>query len=222
MPPRNLEKDALSLRAFRRKKVLLVHELAELLAGSTGTARRRLRQWDTSTSYNFNGRYYVLNDVAEFDHDGLWRYRTVLFSQHGTLKKTVVHLVVSSPEGLTASEIGDLVRLAPRSFLSHFRNEPQLHRERIQGRFVYFSSNRAVGGGQKQRRLDQIARAALRRTPTDAEAVVILVERMRHLQLSIEDLSTRLRKKGCRFNVEEISSFLGAHGLLKKTADTRR
>lgn len=221
MPPRNLQKDALALKAFKRKKVLLVDELAKLLASSIGTARRRLKEWGTSTSYNFNGRYYVLNHLVEFDHNGLWRYKTVLFSQHGTLKSTVVHLVTGSPAGLTASEIGKLVRLAPRSFLSHFRNEPQLQRETIQSRFVYFSSNKTVGDRQKQRRLDQIARAALIRIPTDAEAVIILVERMKHMQLTIKDLSTRLRKKGYHFSAEEISNFLGAHELLKKTPDTQ-
>ncbi len=221
MPPRDLERDSFALKTFKRRKVLVVEELAELLASSLGTARRRLKEWDTYTSYNHNGRYYVLHSVAKFDADGLWRYRTIFFSQHGNLKKTVIHLVKGSAAGLTGAEIGELVGLAPRSFLAHFRNEPQLQREKVEGRFVYFSAGRAAYIEQKQKQQEQITRAALS-LPTDAEAVVILVERIKHQQLSIEDFAIRLRKKGHRFSVEELRNFLGHHGLLKKTRDTQR
>lgn len=222
MPPRKLETDSSAQRTFKKKKVLVVEELAELLASSIGTARRRLKEWGTYTSYNCNGRFYVLKDVAEFDSHGLWRHRTVLFSQYGNLKKTVIHLVRSSAAGLKGSEIGNLVRLEPRSFLSHFRNEPQLFRERIEGRFIHFSSDRAIRTKQKQKRLDQITRESLKRFPTDAEAVVILVERIKHPHLSIEELCRKLRQRRCRFGTEELSNFLGHHGLLKKTQDTHR
>lgn len=222
MPPRNLERDFSAQKTFKKKKVLVVEELARLLASSIGTARRRLKEWGTYTSYNCNGRFYVLNNVAEFDSHGLWRHRSVLFSQYGNLKKTVIHIIRSSAAGLTGSEIGNLVRLEPRSFLSHFRNEPQLHRERIKGRFIYFSSDRAIYTKQKQRLLDQITRESLIRFPTDAEAVVILVERIKHPHLSIEALCRKLRERKCRFSTEELSNFLGHHGLQKKTQDTYR
>lgn len=222
MPPRHRERESAALRAFRRKKVLVVEELAQLLASSIGTARRRLKEWDSYTSYNHNGRYYVLPSVAKFDPHGLWRYRTVFFSKHGNLKQTVIYLVNSSPAGLSTAEIGELVRIPPRSFLSHFREDDHLQREKIKGRFVYFSSDRAVCAEQKLKRIDQVDRAARMRTPTDAQAVVILVERIQHPALTIEELSARLGKKKCHFTAEELSSFLELHGLLKKTQDTQR
>ena len=45
------------------------------------------------TSCNLHGRFYALADVPEFNEDGLWRHRQVLFSRQGTLKATVRHLV---------------------------------------------------------------------------------------------------------------------------------
>ena len=164
--------------------------------------------------------FTCFNDVVEFDSHGLWQYKSVLFSQYGNLKKTVIHLVRNSAAGLIGSEIGELVRLEPRSFLSHFRSEPQLHREKIKGRFVYFSSDRVICTEQKQRRLDRISRESLIRLPTDAEAVVILVERIKHPHASIEELCRKLRRRRCRFNIEELSKFLAHHGLLKKTASS--
>ena len=53
--------------------------------------------------------------------------------------------------------------------------------------------------------------------PTDAEAVVVLVERIKHPGLPIENLAKKLRKVGYRFSAEAIRRFLDSHGLLKKT-----
>lgn len=215
MVARDPSQDARAIQVFRKKKVLMIEELSGLLGSSLVTARRRLKQWKAYTSYNQNGRYYVLPDTAKFDTYGLWRHQDVLFSQHGNLKQTVIALVKNSPAGLTGSEIGELVSLAPRSFLSHFRNASQLRRDMIEGRFVYFASDKAAYIQQKKARQVQTNQEV--RAPTDAEAVVILVERIKHSDLSIEDLAKQLRKIGYRFSAELIQRFLDSHGLLKKT-----
>jgi len=107
-----------ALGTFRAQKVATINQLADRLQCSVPTARRRLKQWKTHTSYNKNGRYYVLPDVVRFDADGLWRYRGIGFSRYGNLKQTVVGLVRGSPSGLRAGELGKLLGLEPRSFLS--------------------------------------------------------------------------------------------------------
>ena len=216
MVTRNTSKDAEALKMFKKKKVLLIEELSGLLDSSFITARRRLKQWNAYTSYNQNGRYYVLPDIAKFDAHGLWRHQDTLFSQHGNLKQTVVALVKNSSAGLTGSQIGELVSLEPRSFLSHFRNESQLRREVIAGRFVYFASDKATCIQQKKVRQTPTNQADVR-APTDAEAVVLLVERIKHPGLPIEDLAKKLHKAGYLFSAEAIRRFLDSHGLLKKT-----
>ena len=85
-----------------------------------------------------------------------------------------------------------------------------------------FSADRKTKGQQEKKRQEEIARTELLRLPTDSEAVVILVERTKHPEESIEDLSMRLRKKGYRFSVEGLENFFGNHGLLKKTSGTQR
>ena len=49
-----------ALKAFRRRKVMTLGEVAELVHSSIHTARRRLKEWRAHTSYNQNGRYYAL------------------------------------------------------------------------------------------------------------------------------------------------------------------
>jgi len=108
------------IRSFKKEKVVNVVLLANWLSCSIATARRRLKTWGAYTSYNRNGRYYTLPESAEFDNNGLWQYQGVMFSKHGNLKQTLVHLVTHSMQGSSSTELGELLGLQPRSFLSPF------------------------------------------------------------------------------------------------------
>lgn len=204
-----------ALKAFRRRKVMKLGEVAELIHSSIHTARRRLKEWRAHTSYNQNGRYYALPDVPEFDGDGLWHCRGVFFSRYGNLKQTVVELIRRSSAGLDAGEMGLLLGLDPRSFLSSFANHPQIKREKSQGRFVYYCADRSVYSGQQQRRS---ALSAQGRQPTAFEAIAILVEKIKHPALSNEALSQRLRKQKLSVDPQTIENLFIRHSLaVKKT-----
>ena len=203
-------------KVFRRRKILTLGEVAELIQSSIHTARRRLKEWQAHTSYNQNGRYYALPEVPEFDADGLWRWRGVFFSQYGNLKQTVMELIRRSQAGLDAGEMRSLLGLAPRSFLSSFADHPQLKREKTQGPFVYYCADPLIYAKQQQRRC---ALSAKGRPPTPFEAIAILVEKIKHPALSNEVLSRRLRKQKLFVEPEIIQNLFVRHDLLavKKT-----
>ena len=56
----SIEKETLALQMFKMKKVLTVNQIAALLDAAIPTVRNRLKQWNTYTSYNMNGRFYTL------------------------------------------------------------------------------------------------------------------------------------------------------------------
>jgi len=202
-------------KIFRRRKVLMVSDLASLMQCSLITVRRKLKQWDTYTSYNQNGRYYVLPDVPQFDSNGLWCYRDICFSQYGNLIQTVIHLVKNSPAGRAASEIGELLHIKPRSFLSLFREHSDLRREKHQGCFVYFSSDPKMYERQKNQQLTMIRSAKL---PSDIEAIAILVETVKAPDLKIEELCTLLKNKKYDITPESVRNLFAYYGLsVKKT-----
>ena len=204
-----------TLNIFRRRKVLTVSDLASMIQCSLITVRRKLKQWNTYTSYNKNGRYYVLPDVPQFDSDGLWRYRGICFSKYGNLTQTLVALVRNSKAGLSAAEMTDLLGLSPRSFLSSFRDHPDLRREKHQGYFVYFSSDMTIYEQQKNQRLTMIRSAKL---PSDIEAIAILVETVKDPDLKIEELCMRLKNKKYDIAPEAVWNLFAYHGLsVKKT-----
>lgn len=201
-------------KAFRRRKIMTLGEVAELIHSSIHTARRRLKTWQARNSYNHNGRYYTLPDVPAFDVKGLWRWRGVFFSQYGNLKQTVIELVRRAQAGLDAGEMRSLLGLDPRSFLSAFANHPRLRREKAQGRFVYYCADPSVYAEQQQRR----GLSAKGRQATPFEAIAILVEKIKHPALSNEALSLRLRKQKLSVEPETIDNLFVRHGLaVKKT-----
>lgn len=197
-------------KAFGRCEIMTLAEVAEFVRSSIHTARRRLKQWQASNSYNHNGRYYTLPDVPEFDGNGLWRWREVFFSQYSNLKQTVIALVQRSPAGLDVGEMRSLLGLDPRSFLSAFATDPQLRREKTQGRFVYYSADEAVYNGQRERR--GLLKASARQ-PTSSEAIAILAEKIKHPSLSYEALNRRLRKQKVLLETETIQNFFLRFGL---------
>ena len=204
-----------TLRTFRRRKVLTVCDLASLMQCSLITVRRKLKQWNTYTSYNQNGRYYVLPDVPQFDSNGLWRYRDICFSQYGNLTQTVIHLVKNSPAGFAASEIGELLHIQPRSFLSLFREHPALTRKQFRQHYVYVAADATINRKQVGQRGKMTLQA---QQPSDSEVIAILVETIKHPQMSIEELCLKLKKKRYQIAPQNVRNLFAYHGLpIKKT-----
>jgi len=203
------------LQTLSDLKVITVIELAGLLNRSLKTARRRLKAWGAYTSYNHNGRYYTLPAVVEFDANGLWSWKGIHFSHHGTLKATVLALIEQSEAGLTTLELSRLLGLDAHVVLSLWCDHPGLRRDKWQGRFVYFSADCDTYRHQ------QAARGCLHGTaglPSDAEAVAILAEAIRSPWLGAEELCQRLRAQCPSLTPVGVLNLFAFHGLtLKKT-----
>lgn len=205
-----------TLKAFRARKVLTIEELATLLRSSLPTARRRLKAWNAFTSYNKNGRYYVLPSVPTFDSNGLWRYRDIGFSRYGNLTETLIAVVRNSQAGLNAAELGRLLGMEPYSFLWLFRNHPALIREKHHGRLVYFAAERDLYHQQRDGRMIMDAQA---RRLFDSEVIAIFVEAIKHPDWSLEQLCRHLNRQGLHLTEQAVSNLFACHGLdLKKTA----
>lgn len=204
-----------ALRTFRRRKILTLVEVARLIRRTIHTARRWLKARKVHRSYNKNGRYYTLPDVPEFDPNGLWRWHGIFFSRYGNLTKTVIELVRGSEAGLDATEMGERIGLAPRSFLSAFADHPGLRREKVRGRFVYYAADPSVYSEQRQRRS---LMGPTTREPSELEAVAILVEKIKYPALSVEELCRRLRRKKLPVEPKTVRGLFARHGLgVKKT-----
>jgi len=203
---------------FRAHKVMTIVQLSTLLGISSRNTHNHLKKWKVITSYNQNGRYYVLPDIPKFDRHGLWSIDDIHFSKHGNLKMTVVHLVDTSEMGLDFRTIGKLLKLNPRSFLSHFRKSPDLCRKKIRGRFIYFSRQEARLENQLEQRM-KYSEAKSSSLLSDAVGIRVFVEKINHPNLSVEQLAKRLQNQNVSITSKQIKNFFLYHGIQKKTSD---
>lgn len=122
-----------AMHKFLSAQVMTLSQLETLLSCSQRSVQRHLSKWGCLRSYNYNGMYFSLPVIARFDFFGVWKYQDVGFSRFGNLRDTVVQLVSNSPAGLTATELGQILGVNAHSFMSQFRVDPRLKREKWGG-----------------------------------------------------------------------------------------
>lgn len=205
-------------QAFQSRKILTIEQVARHLQSALVTARRFLKASRALTSYNQKGRFYTLPEIPKFDGNGIWRYKEACFAKHGNLRNTIVDSVTHSPVGLSAREIGEVVGLDPTSFMHHFRDISGIQREKYEGRFIYFSEHPETYDAQIRKRKQ--LQKQLTAMPTDADAVLILVEYIKHPGISIDELVRIVSRTGKRIEASVMKQFLEFHDLGKKSPDT--
>ena len=132
-------------RFLIRNKISTLQELKDVLGTDVGiTIFRKLKELSYRSSYSHGGRYYTLNKIAQFDENGLWRYLSVCFSQHGNLLSTLEHFVSDSESGFFARELEVSLRVGVRESLLRLVKKEKITREKIAGYYLYCSSDASV------------------------------------------------------------------------------
>ena len=125
---------------FDREKVLTLEAMKKALGTRAKmTVFRKLKTLSYRASYSHAGKYYTLDEIAEYDQHGLWNYRQVWFSKHGSLLTTVEALVGASPAGYFAHELEDLVRVRVHAPLLKLTASGRLRRESLAPGYLYLS-----------------------------------------------------------------------------------
>jgi uncharacterized protein YbaR (Trm112 family) len=206
------EKDIKALEIIKNEKVITKAKLVTLLQCSEKTVQRRLKKWNAYTSYNKNNQYYTLPIIPQFDELGLWKFKDMIDSKYGNLKKTLEAIVEQSNAGLSAFELSEILSLSAYTFLSHFKNAVNIRVEKHEGLNIYFSNDNDIYEKQLVKR-HQIIYSKLN-LPSDLDAITILVELINHPDDSVEQLALRCHRKN--IIIDEISNLLNYHGLTEK------
>jgi AcrR family transcriptional regulator len=169
-----------------------------------------LNELNTLTSYNHNAKYHALPDIPQFDEYGIWRYKGIGFSRHGNLTRTVRYLADHSPEGITAQQICAILGVSAASLYTFFRNIPGIAAHRDGRALIFFSA-------QAESRTLQIARRCESNVPLrSADAVLVLVDRIKHPEDTIEQCVRRLRRQSAAITPQAVRLLLERHGIVKK------
>jgi len=140
-----------TIRALLHKqKIATVTQLMAAL-GATGerTVFRKLAELSYRSSYSHRGSYYTLEEIARFDHLGLWSHRGVWFSARGTLLNAAAALVDAADEGFFIEELDNVLHVGTKDALRKLVRAGRLTREPLAGRFLYCAVD-------EQRRREQI------------------------------------------------------------------
>lgn len=132
---------------IKKVKIATLQQLKNVLDTKvTMTVSRALKKLSYRTSYSDNGKFYTLDTVADFNSEGLWRCRSVMFSIYGTLINTVQALVENSKSGRSRKELNDILSTEVKETLLKLVKRKRLFREKIGSSYIYFSVE-----GQKRR-----------------------------------------------------------------------
>ncbi len=130
------------LNILKKKKIATMEELKIILdTHSRMTVFRRLKELNYITSYSHSGKFYSLNRVAKFNNVGLWFFKSILFSQYGTLIKTLELFINESEKGYAASELENILNVKVDDSLLILVKNKIIIRKKISGIYIYFSRN---------------------------------------------------------------------------------
>lgn len=139
MRPRQYDAEDLA-RLFRERSVAAMPELKQALGtDADATVFRKLAELAYRTSYSHRGRFYTLDEIANFDDLGLWSFRSIWFSRFGTLVATVEELVTTSQAGYDAAELESVLHVECKQPLLSLLRAQRLARDSLNGRYVYLS-----------------------------------------------------------------------------------
>ena len=152
MRPTLYSVDAL-VRILRQRRIATMAELKEALGTEAdATVFRKLAQLEYRASYSHRGRFYTLDQIANFDELGLWSFRSVWFSRFGTLVATVEELVTASRAGYDAAELEDILHVECKQALLSLVRGRRLARQEFNGRYIYLAPLTADGREQLRAR----------------------------------------------------------------------
>lgn len=212
-------------RRFIRHPIAKLSELCRTLRVSGRTVFRLLNKVGYHSSYSHAGRFYTLTGIPRFGECGLWFYKGVGFSIHGTLRRTVIFLVEHAPTGHTHRELEAILSLRVHDTLRALVNEKRIARCEVDAVYVYVSAKPTVANKQLEKRSKLSVPIAVRPPHTavlDAARVIeVLLAVIQRPEAEAVKIAARLRAQGIALTDNEVKEVFVRYQVEKKTAQFR-
>lgn len=205
-------------QAFRSKHVLDLQALkAALGAVSRTTVFRALVKVGYLTSYSHRGGFYTLEQIPDFNEDGIWTWGDVMFSRWHTLRATVSHMVNEAPAGRTHAELQARTHLRVHDTLHDLLAADEIGRVVFNHRFVYVSGDNETAQAQiREREASRPGEDDGSPAPDPQVVVDVLLAFIDHSEEGVDRLAVRLRRHGV--TREQVDNVFRLYELEKKTA----
>ncbi len=211
------------------QRIATMHQLKAVLGTNTDlTVFRKLKELSYHTSYSHQGRYYTLDEIAQFDELGLWSFQSVWFSKHGTLMRTVEVLVEISETGFFACELEGILYVSVKDALRKLFEQERIFRYQLENRWLYCSSDPHRREKQLQLRYAETEEEEVFSHELKAAVVLffsLLDEKQRRLYAGLEALKWGYggdRKVARLLGLDEKTVAKGRNELLDQDLDYHR
>jgi len=134
------------LHNYLKKNIIALMEDLKIVLGTdvNKTVFRKLKKLSYRSSYSHRGKYYTIDAIADFNALGLWSYKNIYFSKHGTLINTVKFLIENSQAGYSVCELNNILNVSTKEALLNIYKKKAISREKIAGVYSYFSTKSTV------------------------------------------------------------------------------
>ncbi len=128
------------IKVFSEKSVLTIVDLKSFLqTNSRMTVFRKLKQLPYKSSYSHCGKYYTLDNIAQYNVNGIWNYNKIYFSKYGTLKNTVLENIERSKSGLSSHELEKQLHVPVYNTVLDLFKTHNIDRKQIGKEYIYLS-----------------------------------------------------------------------------------
>lgn len=119
------------------------------------TVFRKLKDLSYRTSYSHRGKYYTLDEIVQFNKQGIWSYNSIFFSKYGNLINTAEAFINKSESGYSSCELKKVLNVEVKEPLLSLYRQDRIYREKIITVYIYFSNEPIVSKRQILIRRDE-------------------------------------------------------------------
>lgn len=212
------------VNVFKEQKVMTLDTLSKKAQCSGKTILRRLKEHGYYNSYNMNGKYYTIPEIATFDEYGFWEYEGVCFNKFGGLREIMKRLIESSKMGHTGDEINKRINTSCGNHLLKFVREGIIARRKYGDFYIYFSTDKKKQKIQVEKREHYIIAKGIPEFDEylsiqkidDKIVIHVLLEFINTRKATPEQITDALGKKKIRTKKEVVEEIFRRYDLFKK------
>jgi len=212
------------LEMFKEQKVMTLSTLSGKAKCSGKTILRRLKEHGYYTSYNMNGKYYTIPEIAAFDEHGFWKYGDVYFNKFEGLREIMKRMIESSEMGSAVDELNKTLNVNCGSHVMKFVREGVIARRKYGSFYVYFSTDKKKQDSQVEKREQHIMANEIPELDEylsiqkiDEKLVInVLIEFINNRKATPEEITDILKNKNILTKKEIVEEIFRRYDLFKK------
>ena len=204
---------------FKKNIVQDIDDLMKQTSSSKITIFRNLKDIGYTTSYNQNGKYYTLLEIAKFDYSGIFDHKGILFFRDGGIQELVIKEINSSEKGYTAEELRNKIRTRVSNQLHQFVSKGLIIRKKYADFYVYYSIDETTQQKQISNRENELKISSTKEESeisSEKKTIRILLEIIQNPKVQPHEIGNILRQDGLKISDFFIQNIFEKYDIQKK------